>query len=58
MNRELRRFFPKGTDFSAVRQAEVDRAVAWLDNCPRRSLHYRTPKEAFTEQLRNMRFTV
>lgn len=57
MNRELRRFFPKGTDFSAKTQADIDAAVKWLNNCPRRSLQYRTPKEAFQEQLRIMRFT-
>ncbi len=57
MNRELRRFFPKGTDFSTKTQADVDAAVKWLNNCPRRSLKYRTPKEAFREQLQIMRFT-
>ena len=51
MNRELRRFFPKGTDFSAMTQTEVDAAVSWLNNCPRRSLNYRTPQEAFEEKL-------
>lgn len=56
-NRELRRFFPKGTDFSQKTQADIDAAVEWLNNCPRRSLHYRTPKEAFQEQLRIMRLT-
>lgn len=56
-NRELRRFFPKGTDFSQKTQADIDAAVEWLNNCPRRSLQYRTPKEAFQEQLRIMRFT-
>lgn len=56
-NRELRRFFPKGTDFSQKTQADIDAAVKWLNNCPRRSLQYRTPKEAFQEQLRIMRFT-
>jgi IS30 family transposase len=56
-NRELRRFFPKGTDFSQKSQADIDAAVAWLNNCPRRSLHYRTPKEVFTERLHIMRFT-
>ena len=55
-NRELRRFFPKGTDFSEKTQADIDAAVEWLNNCPRRSLKYRTPKEAFQEQLRIMRF--
>lgn len=54
-NRELRRFFPKGTDFSAVTQADVDAAVDWLNNCPRRSLNYRTPKEVFSERV--MHFT-
>lgn len=57
-NRELRRFFPKGTDFSTVSQAEVDSAVEWLNNCPRRSLGYRTPNEAYREKLKNMHFTV
>ena len=55
-NRELRRFFPKDTDFSTVTQREVDYAVDWLNNCPRRSLGYRTPKEAFEEKLRIMHF--
>lgn len=55
-NRELRRFFPKGTDFSKVTQREVDVAVEWLNNCPRRSLGYRTPKEAFEEKLQIMHF--
>ena len=58
MNRELRRFFPKGTDFSQVTQKEIDYAVNWLNNCPRRSLNYRTPKEVFEEQLEIMRFTL
>lgn len=56
-NRELRRFFPKGTDFSQKTQADIDVVVDWLNNCPRRSLNYRTPKEVFTEKLQSMRFT-
>jgi IS30 family transposase len=56
-NRELRRFFPKGTDFSQVTQKMIDVAVTWLNNCPRRSLEYRTPKEMFQEKLKIMRFT-
>lgn len=58
MNRELRRFFPKGTDFSGVTQKEIDYAVDWLNNCPRRTLKYRTPREVFEEQLEIMRFTL
>jgi len=58
MNRELRRFFPKGTDFSKVTQKEIDSAVGWLNNCQRRSLSYRTPNEVYQEQLEIMRFTL
>lgn len=58
MNRELRRFFPKGTDFSLISQSEVDTAVKWLNNCPRRSLQYRTPEEALEEHLKIMHFTL
>ena len=58
MNRELRRFFPKGTDFSQVTQEEIDSAVDWLNNCPRKSLNYRTPREVFEEQLKIMHFKV
>jgi transposase, IS30 family len=57
MNRELRRFFPKGTDFSQKTQADIDVAVEWLNNCPRRSLQYRTPQEVFAEKLQIMHFT-
>lgn len=58
MNRELRQFFPKGTDFSLISQSEVDSAVKWLNNCPRRSLQYRTPQEVLDEQLQIMHFTL
>ncbi|MCF7906061.1 IS30 family transposase [Candidatus Gracilibacteria bacterium] len=58
MNREMRRFFPKGTDFSRVTQKEIDRAVDWLNNCPRRSLYYRTPNEVFQDHLKFMHLTL
>lgn len=58
MNRELRRFFPKGTDFQGVSQEQVDYAVTWLNNCPRKSLQYRTPQEVFEEQLQIMHLGV
>lgn len=49
-NREFRRFFPKGTNFATVTQAELDAAVSWLNHCPRKSLGYRTPAEALAEE--------
>jgi transposase, IS30 family len=56
MNRELRRFFPKGTDFSKVTQKEIDSAVEWLNNCERRILNYRTPQEVYEEELEKYAF--
>lgn len=51
----LRRYFPKGTDLRAVTQAQLDRAVEALNNRPRKTLGYRTPKEVVDEQLRATR---
>lgn len=41
-NKMLRRYFPKGTDFSDVSQTEVDRAVQLINEKPRRILGYRS----------------
>jgi IS30 family transposase len=41
----LRQFFPKGTDFKKVTDEELDKAVALINNRPRKCLNYRTPNE-------------
>jgi IS30 family transposase len=41
-NKMLRRYFPKGTDFSTVSQAQVDRAVARINQKPRKILGYKS----------------
>ena len=41
-NKMVRRYFPKGTDFSDVSQLEVDRAVLLINEKPRRVLGYRS----------------
>jgi len=48
-NRLLRQFFPRGTNFAAVSPAQLSRAVDLLNSRPRKSLGYRTPKEAMIE---------
>lgn len=48
----VRQFFPKGTDFRKVTNAEVRRAQHLLNGRPRRSLGYRKPIEVFNEALR------
>lgn len=41
----LRRYFPKGFDFSSVTYQAVARVVRKLNNRPRKCLDYRTPRE-------------
>jgi len=56
MNRELRRYFPKGTDFGRVTQRKLDTVVEKLNNRPRRSLNYLTPKEVFLWKIKGYAF--
>ena len=44
-NRFLRRFFPKGTDFTKVSQRQLQEAVDWMNNYPRKILDWKTPNE-------------
>jgi IS30 family transposase len=41
-NKMIRRYFPKGTNFSNINQADVDYVVAVINNKPRRCLGYKT----------------
>lgn len=41
-NKMLRRYFPKGTNFSKVSQEKIDRAVNLINEKPRRILGYRS----------------
>lgn len=45
----IRQYFPKGTDFTKITQAEVDEVVEAINNRPRKTLNYRTPNEVFEE---------
>ena len=51
MNREIRRRFPKGTNFDRVSVKQVSAAESWLNSYPRGILDYDTPDERFAEQL-------
>lgn len=44
-NKMIRRYFPKGTDFSLVSQEKIDRVVSVINNKPRKILGYRTALE-------------
>ena len=51
MNRIIRRFFPKGTNFDDVTAAEVAQVEEWLANYPRRILGWKTPKMLYDEHM-------
>ena len=44
----VRRYYPKGTDFSQVSQEELSQVVQLINNIPRKVLEYATPLEVFT----------
>ena len=45
-NRLMRRFFPKGTDFTKVSQRSIQEAVDFLNHYPRKLLGWKMPVEA------------
>lgn len=47
----LRRYFPKGTDFTTVTDDELQEVVDELNDRPRKCLNYATPNEIFDEQV-------
>lgn len=51
MNREIRRKFPKGTDFTRVSIENVAEVEQWLNNYPRGVLDYDTPENVFNRYL-------
>ena len=44
-NRIIRRWFPKGTDFSKVPEEEIRACQDWMNSYPRRSLGWLSPEE-------------
>ncbi|MFD3580850.1 IS30 family transposase [Streptomyces sp. NPDC058683] len=47
----LRQYFPKGTDLSRWSAEEIEAVAHTLNTRPRKTLAWRTPAEAFNEQL-------
>lgn len=47
----LRQYFPKGTDLSRWSAEELEAVAHALNTRPRKTLGWRTPAEAFNEQL-------
>ena len=49
-NRMLRRYFPKGTNFATITQAQVDQVVRTINNKPRHSLGYKSALQCAIEK--------
>jgi IS30 family transposase len=49
-NKMLRHYFPKGTDFSSVTQAEVDAALWTINNKPRQCLGFKSAIQCAVEK--------
>lgn len=51
MNRLIRRFFPKGTNFDDVTKEQVEEAERWVNNYPRKLLGWRSANDLFKEEM-------
>ena len=52
----IRRFFPKGTDFSKITNEQLKQAQNSLNNRPRKVLRYKTPNEMMELELANLKY--
>lgn len=50
-NKILREYFPKGTDFRDISQAELDKAQYEINERPRKKLGFSTPKTEFFKRI-------
>lgn len=50
-NKLLRQYFPKGTDFRDVKQADLDRIQVRINCRPRKKLNFSTPKIEFFKHI-------
>lgn len=52
-NGRLRRYFPKGTDFTQVSETELQAVITAINDQPRKCLGWLTPSEVFQEHLQS-----
>lgn len=50
----IRRYLPKGTDFTGLTQEELDDMVEEINNRPKKALNYSTPNEVLEYYLKDM----
>ena len=50
-NRMLRRWLPKGTDFSTIKPKELQQIEDWVNNYPRKIFDYKTANDMYAEAI-------
>ena len=50
-NMLIRDFFPKKTDFNKISRKEIKKVQNWLNERPRKTLNWNTPKETFNKSI-------
>lgn len=53
-NRDLRRHFPKGTDFALVDHEQLKRVCSMINRKPMKCLQWRSPDEVFEEEVKRL----
>ena len=54
MNRMIRRFLPKGTDFSSLTRSRVKEIEQWMNRYPRETLGWKNANTVFWECLEDL----
>ncbi len=60
LNREIRRWLPKGTNFEDYTQEEINRVARWVNDYPREIFNFKSSRKVFDKQLSilNLRLTM
>ena len=53
-NKMIRRWLPKGTDFTDLTEAEVRRIAEWMNGYPRKKLSYNCAEKLYAQELEAM----
>lgn len=57
-NRMIRRWFPKGTDFTKVSNQQIKEVNDWINNYPRKQFKFKTSFEYFEQECRLMNYCI
>jgi len=54
----IRRFLPKKTDFDTISDEEIQQIKNWINHRPMKCLGFRTPYEAFVDELSRLNYNL